>query len=261
MSYNTPVRINELSKELGISSKEIIEKLAKMSITGKTHSSTLTPDQINRLQEFMKQGATPAQKPKAFVVKKAKNPDLTQEEKSSEAETKSEETNIQPRVQVVKTQPVVNRLEIVRRAPRPDGGERPPQKPQRTYINNDRNNRPSDRNFKPSDRAQRGDRGPRGERGDNSKFPPRNGERKPFDKNSRPQRPAGGFGDKKPLERRIIPQDMYDNKSGTGRGRRPDPKKKGKDYKDKKIALFPKITVSLQSDLHVNQLHNPRWGG
>ena len=224
MSYDTPVRINELSKELGISSKEIIEKLAQMSITGKTHSSTLTPDQIKRLQEFMALGSNSVtKKPKAFIVKKAKNPEPTdtsepeKKEETPDDDKKSIEKTAQPIVQVVKTQPAVNRLEIVRRAPKNEQGEKL-QRPQRTYIN-------KDRNFKPSDKS---------ERGESSKFPPRNGERKPFDKSSKPQHPAGGFGDKKPIERRIIPQDMYENKSSSGRGRRPDNKKKGKEYKDKK---------------------------
>ena len=111
MSYDTPVRINELSKELGISSKEIIEKLAQMSITGKTHSSTLTPDQIKRLQEFMAPGSnSTVKKPKAFVVKKAKNPEpakvletKVEENKKTIDEDVSEKT-VQPIVQVVKTQ-------------------------------------------------------------------------------------------------------------------------------------------------------------
>ena len=73
MSFET-IRINELAKELGLTSKEVIEKLARISITGKTHSSTLTLDQVKRLKEFISSGEVKeAKKPKAFVVKKAKN--------------------------------------------------------------------------------------------------------------------------------------------------------------------------------------------
>ena len=50
MSFET-VRINELAKELGLSSKEVIEKFAQISVTGKTHSSTVTLDQIKKLKE------------------------------------------------------------------------------------------------------------------------------------------------------------------------------------------------------------------
>ena len=52
MSFET-VRINELAKELGLSSKEVIEKFAQISVTGKTHSSTVTLDQIKKLKEFL----------------------------------------------------------------------------------------------------------------------------------------------------------------------------------------------------------------
>ena len=41
MSFET-IRINELAKELGLTSKEVIEKFAQLSVTGKTHSSTVT---------------------------------------------------------------------------------------------------------------------------------------------------------------------------------------------------------------------------
>ena len=72
MSFETK-RINEIAKELNMTSKEILEKLAAMNITGKTHSSTLTPDQERRLKDFINSGSErPAKKPKAFVVKKAK---------------------------------------------------------------------------------------------------------------------------------------------------------------------------------------------
>ena len=51
MSFET-IRINELAKELGLTSKEVIEKFAQLSITGKTHSSTVTVDQVKKLKDF-----------------------------------------------------------------------------------------------------------------------------------------------------------------------------------------------------------------
>ena len=55
MSFET-IRINELAKELGLTSKEVIEKFAQISVTGKTHSSTVTLDQVKRLKEFIASG-------------------------------------------------------------------------------------------------------------------------------------------------------------------------------------------------------------
>ena len=229
MSFDTPIRINELAKEIGIPSKEIIEKLAQLSITGKTHSSTITPDQIRRLKDFISQGSQiVVKKPKAFIVKKAKNPDsapvVEKQEEKVEVQTPekkvSEETSEKPmqkpavpRVEVVKPKPVVNRLEIVRRAPRPaEGGE--VQRPARPDAR-----KPFTRDGKP-----------------------RTGEKRPFEK--RPttangeQRPVSREnGDKKPIERRIIPQDMYDNKSSAGRRHGESTganKKKTKDFNSKK---------------------------
>ena len=86
MSYET-VRINELAKELNLQSKEIIEKFAKIGITGKTHSSTVTMDQINRLKEFMDSGGVKeVKKPKAFVVNKATVVEPPKEEAPTEKE-------------------------------------------------------------------------------------------------------------------------------------------------------------------------------
>ncbi len=244
MSFESPIRINELAKELGLTSKEIVEKYTQMGITGKTHSSTVTPDQIRRLKEFMNQGSQPvAKKPKAFVVKKAKAVEEVVEEKPTEAPEKKAEPEVTvPRVEVVKPKPVVNRLEIVRRAPRdengevirpqrPDRGERRPYPARPTTEGRRFPQREAGQNkFPPRDRADRPERGDRPDRGD----------RKPFDKRasqSREERPANReFGDKKPIERRIIPQEMYDNKSNTRK--RTDAgannKKKTKDFNSKK---------------------------
>lgn len=72
MSFET-IRINELAKELGLTSKEVLDKFAKISVTGKTHSSTVTMEQVKKLKDFIASGGVKEhKKPKAFVVKKAK---------------------------------------------------------------------------------------------------------------------------------------------------------------------------------------------
>ena len=221
MSFESPIRINELAKELGISSKEIVEKYTQMGITGKTHSSTVTPDQIRRLKEFISQGSqVVAKKPKAFVVKKAKNVEEPEEKAPEKTEEKPEKPA--PRVEVVKPKPVVNRLEIVRRAPRAEEGERRPY-PNKPMTEN--------RRYPQRDASQ-------------NKFPPRTekgdrGEKRPFDKKSsqtrEEQRPNREQGDKKPIERRIIPQEIYDNKSNSRKRTEGGAnKKKNKDFNSKK---------------------------
>ncbi len=215
MSYET-VRISELAKELGLPSKEVVEKFAKIGITGKTHSSTVTVDQISRLKDFIANGSVkPVQKPKAFVVKKAKPEPaaVVEEKKETSAEVKKPvvervsriEKVERPKVEVVKP---ASRLEIVRRAPKKPVGE--DSRPSRPYNREDK------------------------------KFPPRGdkptGDRK-FNRGDKPA-PSGenkDFANKKPLQRRIISQDIYDNKSpAPSSKRRVDTKKKEKDFNSKK---------------------------
>ena len=222
MSYET-VRISELAKELGLASKEVVEKFTQMGITGKTHSSTVTLDQIKRLKDFIANGGVKkTTKPKAFVVKKAKAPEPVVEEKkeTKPAEKKPLIEKVQriekverPKVEVVKP---VSRLEIVRRAPK---------KPPVTE-----GSRP--------ERPERGGKRPFNK--DDKKFTPRGerptGERK-FSKGEKPTGESKDFAGKKPLQRRIIPQEIYENKSGTPNSnskRRTDGKKKEKDFNSKK---------------------------
>ena len=237
MSFDT-IRINELAKELGLTSKEVIEKFSQLSITGKTHSSTVTLDQVKRLKEFIAAGGVKQhKKPKAFVVKKAKTPEkIEASEEAKEVKTpkiekveavevtdkkSDEKKSTVPRVEIVRKKPQ-SRLEIVRRAPRkPVGeGENKTDRPQRSER--------GERKFPPrGEKTARGERPARGERGEkgDKPFTPRSkdGAKKPFEKPS---------GERKPIQRTIISQDIYENK-GAGR-RRTDGKKKGKDFNNKK---------------------------
>ena len=224
MSYET-VRISELAKELGLPSKEVVEKFAEIGVTGKTHSSTVTQEQIKRLKSFIADGGVKkTAKPKAFVVKKAKPAEPVEKQEPEQKEEKAPvveekkpliEKVERPKVEVVKP---VSRLEIVRRAPKKpaaqpnvSGSEAKTQdRPARKPFN--RNGQNDERKF------QRGER-------------PQNGERK-FTKSDKPNSDNKDFAGKKPLERRIIPQDMYENKGPSKR--KPDGKKKDKDFNSKK---------------------------
>ena len=212
MSYET-IRINELAKELNISNKELIDKLTKISITGKTHSSTLTPEQVKRLKDFIAGGeqiSKPA-KPKAFIVKKSKEvekvePKETKEEskvevKSTEPIVKKAEEVVRPRIEVVK-RPQKSGIEIVRKSSRPaELGARP-------------SSRPEDRKFPP-----RGDK-PR------KPFPPRS-----EGSTDKPKSSETASEKKKPIQRHIISQEIYETKG---------PHKKRPDNSAKKDKAFNK---------------------
>ena len=47
------LRVSELAKELGMTSKDVIEKFSEISIMVKSHSNTVTPVQIRKLKEHL----------------------------------------------------------------------------------------------------------------------------------------------------------------------------------------------------------------
>ena len=216
MSYET-VRISELAKELGLQSKEVIEKFAQLGVTNKTHSSTVTVDQIARLKDFIANGGVKkTQKPKAFVVKKAKLAEPVAQEAKEEAPKQVEKASSasksvkiekveRPKVEVVKAP---SRLEIVRRAPKKPITEasEPAKKPV------SKQGQSEDKKFQS-----------KGEKSQNSKFA----------KTDKTSNDSKDFSGKKPIQRRIIPQEIYDNKSGSSK-RRGDNHKKDKDFSSKK---------------------------
>ena len=143
------------------------------------------------------------------MVKKAKNTEtpVVEEIKKEEKKEKTVKPTVStPKVEIIKPKASVNRLEIVRRAP-----QKPANSPERKFPSR-------------ADRPERASRGERPERsaklGEKSA---KDGNKKPFDRPS---------GERKPIQRTIISQDIYENK-GQGR-RRTDNKKKTKDFNSKK---------------------------
>lgn len=226
------IRVNELAKELNLTNKEVLDKFAQLSIPVKSHSSTVTADQKQKLQDFISAGSKiEVKKPKAFIVKKVKT-EPKEEVKPVEVEDKvatttekeknevvdTEEKPDRPKIEVVKPS-APNRLEIVRRAPqRPQGeGNRPAQGYQ------GRQGQQQGRTTFPQ-RPQEG----RGTFGDQKRtFPPRPGftpgAQKPGEGMERAEAPkpqaapTGETGEKKPIQRHIISQDIYDNRGGVKR--------------------------------------------
>lgn len=208
------IRVNELAKELNLSSKEVLDKFAKLSINVKTHSSAVTADQVQRLKDFINAGSKiEVKKPKAFIVKKAKveeKPEVKVEEKvvteDKKDEEKSEETKAEkPKVEIVKQQP--SRLEIVRRAPQPQQFDRTQQRPAQGQ-----GQRPDGR--PPQRPDQRQDQRPPFRKEGENRFPQRPGAPGGFRKPQEGQRPPAQTGEKQQPVRHIISQEIYDNKGG-----------------------------------------------
>ena len=52
----TKVRINDLARELEVKSKPILDALEAIGVSGKTHSSSIEPDQAERVREYFRNG-------------------------------------------------------------------------------------------------------------------------------------------------------------------------------------------------------------
>lgn len=195
------IRVSELAKELGLTSKEVIEKFAQISINVKSHSNTVTPLQVSKLKDFIADGSKlPSKKPKAFIVKKAKvktEEPVVEKQEVSKSEPKEEVKKVEkpaaPKsgIEVVKPAAPKSRLEIVKKAPIKRVEIEKVKRPQQNNVDKK----------------------------------PENAEKKPFNKDK-------GDKVKKPIERHIIPQDIYENKGFSKK--KGDNKKKTKDFNSKK---------------------------
>ena len=200
------IRVSELAKELGMTSKEVIEKCTQLSIPVKSHSNVLTSLQVQKLKDFIAGGSKlPSKKPKAFIVKKAKKPEVTQDQTSETTEKPTVEKVEKPivekverpepapkkTVEIVKKEPPKSKLEIVKRAP-----------------------------IKRVEIVQQGGKiqqKPVQPKGENTK---------PAESGDKPQKDRP----KKPIERHIISQDIYENKGFSKKKAATGDKKKNKDY-------------------------------
>lgn len=118
------MRVHELADQLKLTAKELMAKAeAELGITFKSHSATVTPDVAAKIKARFANPEEKKAKPKAFIVKKAKDKPKAEpvsEEKAEEKPPVKEEMVFKPRVETVKIieQPKLkSKLEIVRPAP------------------------------------------------------------------------------------------------------------------------------------------------
>ncbi len=204
------IRVSELAKELGLTSKEVIEKFAKISITVKSHSNSVTPLQVQKLKDFIAGGSkVPSKKPKAFIVKKKKDAPVvdssveeskTNSKQATEKVVKKEAPKVEKverkQVEVVKKEPA-KKLEIVKRVPLK----------RVEIVQQGKGKKPVQKVVNPNSAKTEAKKGS-------------------DDKSEKPKRP---------IERHIIPQDIYENK-GFSKKKGSSDKKKDKDFNSKKEA-------------------------
>ena len=61
------MRVHELAKELGVSSKELLEALSQMGVTGKSASSSVPEDMVPRLRASGGQATAAPAKPREVL--------------------------------------------------------------------------------------------------------------------------------------------------------------------------------------------------
>ena len=209
------IRVSELAKELGMTSKEVIEKFGEIDIFVKSHSNTVTPTQIRKLKEHL--GVLPKKssaKPKAFVVKKAKP--AAEEVKPEEAKPAAKVEKVERVQKVEKVEKVqkVEKVEKIEKAPEIKKAEKPIVRVERTKIEYPKNQSRIEIVRKAPPKPVKTEV----EKSEQPK------EKKTFSK------PAH---EKKLVERRIIPQEIYEGKGAPSK-KKSDQRRKDKDFNSKK---------------------------
>ena len=265
-------RVYELAKEYEMSNKDFIEYLDKnLSIKVKSHSSNLTPAQIDKIKASFNKGSKTEseKKPKAFIIKKAKAPapeqpttEVKKEEKKAPVIEKKEEKQPEVPVKKVVEQP---QQEVKKEEEKPavpqirsllEYNNRNSQKKRQEMMaaeNKKRAQEAAERQQQRENRPSRFPQRPQVQRPDGRPERPERGDRldrrPPFDRNraegaprgERPERqdrggdrPERPMANKKPLQHHVIPQDIYDGKSGQNQNfKKKGPKDKKKQYKNK----------------------------
>ena len=207
------VRVYDLAKELKLTNKEVIEKLdTKLGIKVKSHSSVISESQAKKFKELLAEPQVEhTKKPKAFIVKKAK-PKVEEPEKEV---VKEEPPKPVERVKLGKIErPEKIKLGKIEPAP----VHKPSVKKSSDAVTaNKEAKAPKDGFVKKEGRTAFGNRNEQVQKADSAEKA----------QESKKESPAK---EKKPIQRHIIPQDIYDSKNSS---KKKGSKKKEKQYKSK----------------------------
>ena len=204
------IRVYDLAKELNLSNKEVIEKLdTKLGVKVKSHSSVISESQAKKLKEIlMAPKNEQAKKPKAFVVKKAKPKQEESPKEEKVAVQKVEEKPVE-KVKLGKVEPT-ERLRLGKIEPVVPAVKRTPAK---AFVNK------ADKKAVVKDETKKD-----ANKSDLSV----NNESKGSGSSKSADAPLRQ--EKKPIQRHIIPQEIYE---GKGNSKKKGSKKKEKAYKSK----------------------------
>ena len=71
MTSSGKVRIYELSKDLGLDNKDVLDAAEKLSIAAKSHSSSISESEAGKIRTMLKSGSGGASRPAAAPSKPA----------------------------------------------------------------------------------------------------------------------------------------------------------------------------------------------
>ncbi len=137
------VRVHEIAKELGIASKEVVDKASAIGLSVKTASSSVSMEEAEKIMDYIMTGAAPAPAAKPKVVKKAaeKKEESAPQEVTPKAEEKAvveQVTETAPKAEEKKPEeaPKESKEEAVATTPVPEKEESPakPAKPAKPSL-------------------------------------------------------------------------------------------------------------------------------
>ncbi len=236
------MRVYELADELKLAPKELMQRVeAELGVTFKSHSASVTPEQAARIKKLFTNKEEKKAKPKAFIVKKAKDkPKAEVQEAQAEIHEENKAVSI-PVVNKVETIKIIeqprmkSKLEIVR--PAPDTAQKKSREPQpaETVRENTTVNKPQIERMPdvPSMIKKNFAKKPKPEENTDSK------EAKAEDKKpAKSKETKGGeTASKQPVVRHMISQDIYQNQGFRGKKKKKDKQYKNKEEEQERISL------------------------
>ncbi len=219
------VRVYDLAKELNLPNKEVIELLdTKLGVKVKSHSSVISASQAKKLTEIIKEPKVEqAKKPKAFIVKKSKQ---KVEEPVKEEKTEKTENTEKP-AQKIK----LGKIEQPVPAPKVKLGKIEPviTKPVKTA-------KPAEKEVSRRDLKL-------------GKVEPQ----KPEAQKDAAQ--SVQKAEKKPIQRHIIPQEIYESKGGSRKkgGKRQEKSYRSKEEEQERISLEKANAQKHRKRTHIQE--------
>ena len=95
MTSSGKVRIYELSKDLGLDNKDVLDAAEKLSIAAKSHSSSISEAEAGKIRTLLSNGGAP--RPAATPAKPAQGKAILSVKKASGTDTTAPARPVQPR--------------------------------------------------------------------------------------------------------------------------------------------------------------------